>query len=436
MSLKFQWERAVGATSYVASVKLVARVLASFANADGSSARPGVDRLMAEASLKRRTVLYALETLADDGWLKKADRSGTKRHYFDEYQLLIPRWINDLGPGRPDCRREHERFLKAQQIRESRQGANVFMGPDQVHTYAPDQKIETEFHTVVLGANNCMDQVHTTARSGAYARENTAGQMAPIPTSRPTLEMHHGAPSVAGTPRVPHPAEPDVPHGVELASARSTPHMIDPAESSGPAAAPLKKRRSEPFRGESNAYVAAAKKLDWDTVADVLGKWREARADEYTWARKIAIGKMGRGGSLKTARGFERADRLTYDSALRMHLEDGSWHETLLDPLDVPEIPLAPLALNDLGDVGRRAALKAHFEVIRQMDFDSVRDFGLRFKKEEPELFDAACQAAMADIRERPGLNTGAAALNQLACMQILNTTKDWPAWMTDAFAA
>lgn len=437
-SLKFDWERAIGTSCYVASIKNVARALASFAKSDGSGARPGIERLMRECSLKRSAVLAALRALTDDGWIIKAARLGVKRNFFDAYQFLMPDWLAGPVSERPDERRERERKAVADRMREERRAkvdANQvrMYGPNQIQTCGPDPVINWPDHTEGLGPYTGPDQVHTYGRLGPYTAEEPAGQIMPITTNRTTLKNNHGAPSVAGAPRAPLAAGPLVPHGVELADARSAPRISDPAESTGPVAAPFKFDPDEAFRNESNAYVAAAKTLDWDTVKSALAAWKAERDGEYEWARKRAIQRMGRGGSLKSARGYERADRLTIDYALRMHLDDGNWSEELLEPFAAVEVPLMPLAINDLDNVRRRSALKAYFEATRRMDNDTALSFGRRFRAEHSNLFDAAVKVTLAEMKVRPGRGKDPIERNRIAIMQMFNTTTNWPTWMTDA---
>ena len=62
--------------------------LATFANADGSSVRPGMARLMLATDLGRSTLRRALPALIGDGWLVEVTPGTTGRA--TEYRLTLP----------------------------------------------------------------------------------------------------------------------------------------------------------------------------------------------------------------------------------------------------------------------------------------------------------------------------------------------------------
>jgi hypothetical protein len=118
-SLKFDWERALAATRYRKDVKAIGRAVACHAWADGSHAHPGVETLMGETSYSRRAVIGALAILTGDGWWSIGPRAGRPRGSNNEYKLIIPPWIDDLLPGRPDGKDEfeHELLLAAKRAK-------------------------------------------------------------------------------------------------------------------------------------------------------------------------------------------------------------------------------------------------------------------------------------------------------------------------------
>ncbi len=93
---RFDWERTVRRIvmpSSLKSTKLVALMLATYADADGSSIYPSVERLANVCQLGRSTVSNSLKWLRDDAFLiHRHHHGGNKggRKLADVYQLCRP----------------------------------------------------------------------------------------------------------------------------------------------------------------------------------------------------------------------------------------------------------------------------------------------------------------------------------------------------------
>lgn len=90
---RFEWERLVRRVRLGSSTKLVAAVLATYADPDGSRIRPGVERLTNVTGLSERSIKYALKKLRDMGLIqqvRRGGRTGDGRAYATIYRLTIP----------------------------------------------------------------------------------------------------------------------------------------------------------------------------------------------------------------------------------------------------------------------------------------------------------------------------------------------------------
>lgn len=93
---RFDWERLVRRIvmpSSLKSTKLVALMMATYADADGSSIYPSVERLADVCQLGRSTVSNALKWLRDDALLIHRHHHGSNkggRKLADVYQLCRP----------------------------------------------------------------------------------------------------------------------------------------------------------------------------------------------------------------------------------------------------------------------------------------------------------------------------------------------------------
>lgn len=93
---RFDWERTVRRIvmpSNLRATKLVALMLATYADADGSSVYPGTERLADVCQLGRSTVHASLKWLREDAWLIHRHEHGNNkggRKLADKYQLCRP----------------------------------------------------------------------------------------------------------------------------------------------------------------------------------------------------------------------------------------------------------------------------------------------------------------------------------------------------------
>lgn len=90
--LRFRWERTVRSIQMDPSTKLVALLLATYADKDGTKVRPGLKRLAEDAGLSRRTMMRATSALREMGLLDRINRGSNlgKRDLVDVYRLVIP----------------------------------------------------------------------------------------------------------------------------------------------------------------------------------------------------------------------------------------------------------------------------------------------------------------------------------------------------------
>ncbi len=90
--LRFRWERALRVSDLPSGARFVGLMLATFADNDGGSARPGVKKLAECCALTEPTVSGHLVKLRAAGWVARTEegsRTG-RRNYADVYRLAIP----------------------------------------------------------------------------------------------------------------------------------------------------------------------------------------------------------------------------------------------------------------------------------------------------------------------------------------------------------
>lgn len=110
----YDWRRMVRRARLGPSVKLVACLLADYASPDGTSIRPGNQRLTVVSELSDKTVRTALSKLRDMGLIERtfAGSKLGRRGLADEYRLTFPvdvEIVGDLLPPEevePDARPE------------------------------------------------------------------------------------------------------------------------------------------------------------------------------------------------------------------------------------------------------------------------------------------------------------------------------------------
>lgn len=96
---RFRWEQGLRASPLRSTAKLVGFVLATYADSDGSSARPGVQQLAVSTSLSDRAVRAGLQELRDAGLIERTVRGSNlgRRAVADVYRLTLP----DAGSPAP-----------------------------------------------------------------------------------------------------------------------------------------------------------------------------------------------------------------------------------------------------------------------------------------------------------------------------------------------
>lgn len=100
MPFRYTWEKAIRAARLGTTATSVALVLATYANADGTSVHPG-DRLVAEGlAVSLSTVERATKRLRDEGWLKKVSDRNHRAGLANEYRLTLP---NRIAPVLDDA---------------------------------------------------------------------------------------------------------------------------------------------------------------------------------------------------------------------------------------------------------------------------------------------------------------------------------------------
>lgn len=96
---RFEWERSLRRLTIGRPRKTVALMLATYADADGSNAHPGLDRLAADCESDERTIRRNLTHLVELGLLVRTfsgSRAG-RRQLADCYALTMPANVIAIG---------------------------------------------------------------------------------------------------------------------------------------------------------------------------------------------------------------------------------------------------------------------------------------------------------------------------------------------------
>jgi Helix-turn-helix domain len=102
-----EWVNVVRRARLGSSAKLIALVIASYANPDGTHVYPGVARLAVQTELDYRTVRRALGKLRNAGLLQVTKRGARKAGQSDEYRLtLAPDLLDNIAVPTPDEEKE------------------------------------------------------------------------------------------------------------------------------------------------------------------------------------------------------------------------------------------------------------------------------------------------------------------------------------------
>lgn len=91
MTTRFEWERAFrSAAIKPTSAMAVGFIVATYANADGTSIHPGIERIAEGMGASTDTVGRALDTLRRLGWLTRVKEGSSRLGQADEYALSTP----------------------------------------------------------------------------------------------------------------------------------------------------------------------------------------------------------------------------------------------------------------------------------------------------------------------------------------------------------
>jgi Helix-turn-helix domain len=139
---RFAWERALLDSWLPPMTRLTGLALATFANRDGSNARPGEARLAQATGLSTRRVRDHMTELRGYGWIVRVSRGGSRTKTTDGYQLTIPDHHRTsasaepghiTGPHRPE--KHNEPTLNLRTLRtESPDAANRISGRERPPT--------------------------------------------------------------------------------------------------------------------------------------------------------------------------------------------------------------------------------------------------------------------------------------------------------------
>ncbi len=181
-SARFEWERIIRRARLVPSTKLVAMMLASYANKDGTNAHPSVKKLVAVTGQSKRTVLRGLDDLRCLGLITRTFHGSAagRQGLADTYALTIPE--NLL---------EAVEMLPPSELPDDEQGAD--MAPD------PDAEITR------TGATDDTNRCHQRQEQGAEVTRTGATSAPPPCTYHPyTNQEDHSAPRAPGRGRCEH----------------------------------------------------------------------------------------------------------------------------------------------------------------------------------------------------------------------------------------
>ncbi|CAM2953418.1 winged helix-turn-helix domain-containing protein [Skermania piniformis] len=93
---RFAWERVVRRVRMPKAHKYLGLVLATYADADGSSIRPGVDRLARVTDTSTATVKRGLAWLREAGFVERTRQGNRWAKSADEYRLTVPPDVLDM----------------------------------------------------------------------------------------------------------------------------------------------------------------------------------------------------------------------------------------------------------------------------------------------------------------------------------------------------
>ncbi|MBW0270758.1 hypothetical protein ATM97_06985 [Nocardia sp. MH4] len=98
----FEWQRIVRRIKMQTTTKLVALLMSTYANADGSHIVCGVVRLVMVTDTSKATIVRHLELLRDMGLIERVKQGNRHSGDSDEYRLTVPSNVLDLPMLDPD----------------------------------------------------------------------------------------------------------------------------------------------------------------------------------------------------------------------------------------------------------------------------------------------------------------------------------------------
>jgi DNA-binding transcriptional ArsR family regulator len=174
---RFVWERALRSSRLASRTRLVAYAVATYANADGTRARPGVAELAGACALPKSTVRQHLGVLRDSGFVVRVSKGSAsgRRAKADEYRLTVP--VDHRQLASTDLPEHHRQLASTDLPEHHRQLASTDL---------------PEHHRQL--ASTDLPEHHRQLASGTplASQRNTAGQPAPT-RPRPEQDQQPGA---------------------------------------------------------------------------------------------------------------------------------------------------------------------------------------------------------------------------------------------------
>lgn len=102
---KLTWQKKLLGADITHAEFHVLITVCAYANADGTNAFPGLDRIVAEAKVSRSCAVKCLKALESKGWLR-ATRRSTGRGNATVYRLSTPRRSDTVGKAQDEGERE------------------------------------------------------------------------------------------------------------------------------------------------------------------------------------------------------------------------------------------------------------------------------------------------------------------------------------------
>lgn len=99
---RFEWERIIRRAALPSQVKYLALMAATYGNQDGTSVRPGVERLARVMSVSEPTVKRNLSALRAAGFIERTKQGNRHAKKSDEYRLTVPSDVLDRLVLDPD----------------------------------------------------------------------------------------------------------------------------------------------------------------------------------------------------------------------------------------------------------------------------------------------------------------------------------------------